>query len=70
MNIGSGRLAQLVRVLSQYAKVAGSILGQGTYKKQPMNAQISGTTNWCFSLSKINKLKKLFESFFFKVLFI
>ena len=29
-----GQLAQLVR----YAKVAGSSPGQGTYKKQPMNA--------------------------------
>ena len=28
-----------------YAKVAGLISSQGTYKKQPMNAQISGTTN-------------------------
>ena len=33
-----GQVAQLVRALSWYAKVAGSIPGQGTYKNQPMNA--------------------------------
>ena len=33
-----GQLAQLVRVSSPYAKVVGSIPGQGTYKKQSMNA--------------------------------
>ena len=33
-----GRPAQLVRALSQYTKVAGSIPGEGTYKKQPMSA--------------------------------
>ena len=32
------QVAQLVRVSPQYAKVAGSIPGQGTYKYQPMNA--------------------------------
>ena len=33
-----GQVAQLVRPWSQYSKVAGSILGQGTYKNQPVNA--------------------------------
>ena len=33
-----GQVAQLVRVLSHYTKVEGSILSQGTYKYQPMNA--------------------------------
>ena len=33
-----GQVAQLVKVLSQYAKVADSIPGQGTYKNQPKNA--------------------------------
>ena len=42
--ICSGQVAQLVKVLFQYVKVAGSIPGQGTYKNQPMNAQISGAT--------------------------
>ena len=31
------------KALSPYAKVAGSILSQGTYKNQPMNVLISGT---------------------------
>ena len=35
---GPGQVAQLVRALSRYIKVAGSIPGQGTYKKQPVNA--------------------------------
>ena len=48
---GPGRVGQLVRALSQQVKVTGSIPSEGTYKKQPMNAQISGTTNQCFSLS-------------------
>ena len=38
-------LAGLVRVLSQYARVAGSVSSQDTYKKQPVNASVSGTTN-------------------------
>ena len=33
-----GQVAQLVRASSLYAKVAGSISGRGTHKKQPMNA--------------------------------
>ena len=33
---GPGQVAQSVRALSWYTKVAGSIPGQGTYK-QPMN---------------------------------
>ena len=35
---GPDGAAQLVRMWSQYTKVAGSIPGQGTYKNQPMNA--------------------------------
>ena len=34
----TGRGAQLVGVSSHYAKVAGSIPSQGTYKNQLMNA--------------------------------
>ena len=30
-------VAQLVRVSSEYAKVAGSLPGQGTYKKESVN---------------------------------
>ena len=33
-----GQTPQLVKTSSQYAKVTGSILGQGTYKKQAMSA--------------------------------
>ena len=33
-----GCVAELVRALSRYVKVVGSIPGHGTYKKQPMNA--------------------------------
>ena len=36
--VGPGWLAQLVRALSRYTKVAGLIPGQGTHKKQPMSA--------------------------------
>ena len=36
--LGPGQVAQLVRALSQCAKVEGLITCQGTYKKQPMNA--------------------------------
>ena len=36
-------------------KVVGSIPGQGTYKKQPMNVWMGGEK----SLSLINKFKKL-----------
>ena len=38
-------VAQLAKALSLRAEVMGSIPGQGTYKNQPMNIQISGTTN-------------------------
>lgn len=41
----------LVRALSPYTKVVGSIPGQGTYKIQPMNAQVSGTLNFSVCLS-------------------
>ena len=43
--LGPGRVAQLVRTSSQYTKVADPIPSQGTYKNQPVNAQIRGTTN-------------------------
>lgn len=35
---GLGRVAQLVKVLSQYTKFLDSIFGQGTYKTQSINA--------------------------------
>ena len=44
-----GRVAQWVRVSSRYTKVAGSMSSQNTYKKQPINIQISGTINRCLS---------------------
>ena len=47
--------APLVRVSPRYIKVMGSISGQGTYKNQPMNASVSGTTNWWLSLSQVNQ---------------
>ena len=34
---GLGQVAQLVRALYRYIKVAGLIPGQGTYKNQPIN---------------------------------
>ena len=43
--MGPGWVAQLLRASSQYTKLVGSIPGQGTYEKQPMNASISETTN-------------------------
>ena len=36
--LGPGWVCQLVRASSRYAKVSGSIPGQGTYKNQPMHA--------------------------------
>ena len=36
--VSPGQVAQLVKALSPYAGVAGSILGQGTYKEQLMHA--------------------------------
>ena len=39
-----------IRTSSLCTKVVGLILGQGTFKKQLMNASISETTNQCFSL--------------------
>ena len=53
--------SSVVRPSSQYAKIVGLIPSQGTYKKQPVNTPIRGTTNRCFSLflshfsPKINK---------------
>ena len=40
-----GWVVQLVVVLSQYAKVAGSKPGQGTYKNQPMSTWIGEMTD-------------------------
>lgn len=54
----------LVIVLSQYAKVVGSIPIQDTYKNQSMNAQTSGTTDRCFSL--FPSLSKSDKNFFKK----
>ena len=42
---GPGYMAPMAGASSQYTKVVGSILSQGTYKNQPMYAPISGTTN-------------------------
>ena len=52
-------IAQLVRASSRYAKAAGSIPSQGTYKNQPMNAEISRTTNQCFYLYPFISLKSI-----------
>ena len=46
-----GRVAQLVGASSLYAKVAGSVPTQGTYKNQPKNWRISEIANRCVSLS-------------------
>ena len=46
-------------VLPQYTKVVGSIPSQGTYKSQPMNTKISGTTNHYFSFSIFLSLKSI-----------
>ena len=46
-----GQVAQWVRASSRYAETEGSIPSQGTYKKQSVNAQISGTTNLFLPLS-------------------
>ena len=58
---GPGWLAQLLRASSPYTKAAGSNSGEGTCKKQPMNASINGTTNRCLCLSLS------FSSFLFKI---
>ena len=44
LNYCPKQVAHLVRVSSQRAKVVDLISGQGIYKKQPMSAQMSGTT--------------------------
>ena len=46
-----GWVAQLVRALSWYARVSGSIPGQGTCKTQPVGVWVGGMARWCFSLS-------------------
>ena len=48
-----GRGAQFVRASPRYTGVAGSIPGQGLCENQPPNAEISGATNQCFSLSPL-----------------
>lgn len=47
---GPGWVTEAVRALSQYAKAAGSIPGQGTYKNQPLDVRMSEATNQCLSL--------------------
>ena len=44
LQVGANGTAGVKRLLTQYAKAAGPISGQGTDKKQPMNV-LSGTTN-------------------------
>ena len=46
-----GLVAQLDRVLSQFAKVVGSIPSQGTCKNQPVDTPVSATTDRCVCLS-------------------
>lgn len=54
--------SSVVRGTCRYAKVVGSVSDQGSYKEQPMNTYVCGTTNWYFSLSLsfslINKFLK------------
>ena len=55
-------MAQLVRASSQYTRVVGSISGRGTYKNQPMNAEVGGTTDQCLSKKQRKTLAcKLFQ---------
>ena len=56
-NLGPGWFAQLVRALSCNARVVGLNPSQDTYKNQPMNVSLNGTTNqyYSLSLSKITK---------------
>ena len=58
---GPGQTAQLVRVLSGYAEVAGSILRKGTCKNQPRIASVSGITNLSVSLSLHPSLKSTYK---------
>ena len=44
-------VAHLVKALSPYAMVVGSIPSQSACQEQPMDALLSGATNQCFSLS-------------------
>ena len=53
-----GWAGHVVRTSSQYSKVVGSISSQDTYKKQPMSAFISGTTNQSLSLSPLKSINK------------
>ena len=41
LNCGPGQVAQLVRALTQYTKVVGSIPSQGTYKEQQIYVSFS-----------------------------
>ena len=45
VKVGPGPVVQLVRVSSQYTKVAGSIPTQGTHRNQPVRASVGGTRN-------------------------
>ena len=47
-----GKLAQLIRAMSWYAKAEASIPGEGTYKNQPMNAQMNETINLSLSFAR------------------
>ena len=49
-HLNPGWVAQLVRPSSWYAKVAGSFPSQGTYKNQPVNAQMGGAADRSLSL--------------------
>ena len=55
---GPGLAGRLAGVPSPRTKAVSSTSGQGTYEKQPRNAQINGTTRRYLSISQINFLKK------------
>ena len=50
-NLGSGRVAQLVRALTRYAKVVDWIPWSGHIQKSTNECINKWTTNWCFFLS-------------------
>lgn len=51
----------------QHTKSVGSVSGQGAYKKQPMNAEVSGTINQCLFLSLFLSLEKINKDINFKI---
>ena len=57
--LSPGQIAQLVRTLSQYTKVAGSIPGWGIYKNQPMGPGWCGSGGW----SIVPQTKRLWVRF-------